>query len=49
MNIMWILDPVVLGSGRTMFDGIKPKLNLSLTKTRVFKNGKVHLIYEPIT
>ena len=44
-----MLDPVILGSGRTMFEGTPEKLNLNLTKTRVFKNGKAHLIYQPIT
>jgi dihydrofolate reductase len=42
-----VLNPVVLGKGRTMFDGIKEKLNLKLTKTRSFSSGKVFLCYEP--
>ncbi len=42
------LNPVVLGNGRTMFDGIKEKLNLKLTKTRAFANGNVFLRYEPM-
>src|SRR5262245_27385385 len=42
-----VLNPVVLGKGRTMFDGIKEKLNLILTKTRTFSSGKVFLSYEP--
>jgi dihydrofolate reductase len=41
------LNPVILGQGRTMFDGIKDKLALKLTKTRVFGNGNVMLWYEP--
>jgi len=44
-----VVDPVVLGSGRTMFDGIKEKLTLKLAKTRTFNNGNVLLCYEPIT
>jgi dihydrofolate reductase len=43
-----ILDPVALGKGRSMFDGIKDPLNLKHTKTRTFSNGKVYLCYEPI-
>jgi len=43
-----VLTPVVLGQGRTMFDGIKKALNLKLTKTRTFGNGKVLLCYEPV-
>jgi dihydrofolate reductase len=41
-----VLNPIVLGKGRTMFDGVKDKLNLKLTKTRAFGNGKVFLCYE---
>ncbi len=43
-----LLNPVVLGAGKTMFQGIKEKIDLRLTKTRVFKNGNVLLCYEPI-
>jgi dihydrofolate reductase len=42
------LIPVVLGKGRTMFDGIREKLALQLTKTRAFGNGTVVLWYEPL-
>ncbi len=42
-----VLTPVVLGAGRTMFDGIEEKLDLKLTKSRTFKNGNVFLCYEP--
>ncbi len=42
-----VVDPVALGKGRTMFEGIRDKLTLKLTKTRTFKNGKVFLSYEP--
>ena len=43
-----VVMPVVLGQGRTMFDGIKRKLTLKRTKTRSFGNGNVLLCYEPI-
>ena len=43
-----VVNPVVLGKGRTMFDGIQKKLNLKLTKTRTFGNGKVFLCYQPM-
>jgi dihydrofolate reductase len=43
-----IVDPVALGNGRTMFDGIKEKLPLKLTKSRTFGNGNVLLSYEPM-
>lgn len=43
-----VVNPVVLGKGRTMFDGIKEKLPLKLTKARTFHNGNVLLCYEPM-
>jgi dihydrofolate reductase len=42
-----VLNPIVLGAGRTMFEGIDDKINLKLTGTRAFKNGNVLLKYEP--
>jgi dihydrofolate reductase len=42
-----VVNPIVLGKGRTMFDGVKDNLNLKRTKTRAFNNGKVLLTYEP--
>ncbi len=44
-----VVNPIVLGMGRTMFDGVKEKLNLKLTKSRAFGNGNVFLSYEPMT
>ena len=43
-----VVNPLVLGKGRTMFDGIKEKLPLKLTKTRTFGNGNVLLCYKPM-
>ena len=42
-----VVNPIILGKGRTMFDGIKEKLSLRPTKTRTFGNGNVYLRYEP--
>ena len=42
-----VVKPVALGEGRTMFEGIKQKLNLKRTKARTFTNGNVLLSYEP--
>jgi dihydrofolate reductase len=42
------LSPIVLGKGRTMFEGVKDKLNLKLTKSRTFGNGTVFTCYQPI-
>jgi len=44
-----ILDPVVLGKGRTMFEGIKDKLPLKLLSSRTFNNGNMLLCYEPMS
>jgi dihydrofolate reductase len=43
-----VLNPIVLGKGRTLFEGIGQKLPLKLTKTRAFGNGNVVLCYEPM-
>jgi len=43
-----VVNPVVLGRGRTMFEGIKERLTLKLTTTRTFGNGNVLLCYEPM-
>jgi dihydrofolate reductase len=42
------LRPIVLGKGRTMFEGVKDKLSLKLTKSRTFGNGTVFTCYQPI-
>ena len=44
-----VVNPVVLGQGRTLFAGITQKLALKLTKTRTFGNGNVLLCYQPAT
>jgi len=43
------LNPIVLGSGRTMFDGVKDKLRLKRTESRSFGNGNVFLCYERLS
>jgi dihydrofolate reductase len=42
-----VVVPVVIGKGKSMFDGVKEKLNLKLTQSRVFRNGNVFLCYAP--
>jgi dihydrofolate reductase len=42
------LNPVALGAGRTMFAGIRERLNLKHLQTRAFTNGNVFLRYEPM-
>jgi dihydrofolate reductase len=40
-----LLNPIVIGKGKTMFEGVKDRFSLKLTKTRVFRNGNVLLNY----
>ena len=42
-----VVIPIILGKGRTMFDGIKERLALKLTQSRTFGNGNVLLDYQP--
>ena len=42
-----IVNPIVLGKGRTMFEGMKEPLTLKRTKARNFENGNVLVCYEP--
>lgn len=41
-----VVNPLVLGKGRTLFETVERKVGLTLTKTRAFKNGSVVLWYE---
>ena len=41
----FVVNPVVLGSGKTMFDGMTDKLQLKLVDMRVFNNGNIVLTY----
>jgi dihydrofolate reductase len=43
-----LVNPVVIGKGRTMFEGIRDRIGLKLVKTRTFGNGNVLLTYEPV-
>jgi len=43
-----VVNPIVLGGGRTMFEGIDDTLRLKLTNTRTFGNGNVLLCYAPV-
>jgi dihydrofolate reductase len=42
-----VVNPIVLGRGRTLFETVSSKTPLTLTKTRAFTNGNVVLWYEP--
>ena len=41
-----VVIPVVLGQGRTLFETVRDKLDLKLTKSKSFTNGNVVLWYE---
>jgi len=43
----FVMTPVVLGEGRTLFEGMKGKHDLTLKQSRSFHNGNVVLWYEP--
>ncbi len=40
-----LLNPVVLGKGKSMFEGVKNRLSLKLLDARTFSNGNVLLRY----
>ncbi|MEO8905803.1 MAG: dihydrofolate reductase family protein [Polyangiaceae bacterium] len=40
-----VVNPIVLGSGKSMFTGVKHSFELELTNTRRFENGNVVLSY----
>jgi len=41
------LNPVVLGGGKSMFDGVTEKLPLKLIRSQSFQNGNLFLTYQP--
>jgi dihydrofolate reductase len=42
-----VVNPIVLGQGRTLFAGAKQKIGLKLIRSRAFGNGNVVLYYVP--
>ena len=42
-----LVNPVILGVGKTLFDGIQSRYQLKLLNTRQFKSGNVLLVYLP--
>jgi dihydrofolate reductase len=42
-----IVNPVVLGGGKRLFEGMPGRLNLKLVRTRTFDSGNVLFYYEP--
>lgn len=44
----FIVTPVILGAGRTMFETIREPMDVKLTGTREFNNGNVFMTYERV-
>jgi dihydrofolate reductase len=42
-----VVNPIALGAGRTLFDGLTERLALKLASSRTFANGSVVLCYVP--
>lgn len=42
-----MINPVVIGKGTLLFQGLQSKLDLTLMQTKNFKNGNVLLYYKP--
>jgi dihydrofolate reductase len=43
----FMINPVVIGKGTSIFEGMQGKLDLELTKTRRFSSGNILLHYRP--
>lgn len=43
-----VMIPVILGQGRTMFEGIEEKQSMKMASSRTFNNGNVLLSYVPV-
>jgi dihydrofolate reductase len=41
------VHPIVLGSGKPLFENLKGRISLKLIQTNIFKSGVVQLVYEP--
>src|SRR5437868_9586526 len=43
------VNPIVLGSGRTLFEGMTRQVRLERTQSRSFRNGNVFVVYKPVS
>lgn len=43
------VHPVVLGSGKPLFESLEERIPLKLVSTAAFRSGVVQLVYEPVT
>jgi dihydrofolate reductase len=44
-----VVVPIILGRGRTLFEGVSKQVRLKLIDTRRFRNGNVLLCYQPMS
>jgi len=47
-EIRIMVNPIILGSGRSLFGGVSGRLGLKLLQTRAFHSGNVLLAYQPV-
>ncbi len=47
-ELQLVVNPIVLGKGRTLFEGVGKQLPMKLASTRAFGNGNVLLCYSPV-
>jgi len=43
-----MVNPVVLGQGRPLFEGLSDRVRLQLLRTQTFRSGNVMLVYQPV-
>ncbi len=44
----FMVNPVIIGAGTPIFNGLNSKLKLELIRTRAFRSGNVLLYYKPV-
>jgi len=47
-SYQFMIDPVALGKGTPIFAGLKEKIDLKLTASRIFESGIILATYKPI-
>ena len=45
----FMIDPVAIGQGTPVFEGLQQRLELRLTSSRIFRSGVALLEYEPLS
>jgi dihydrofolate reductase len=47
-ELVLIIDPIVVGAGKRLFDGHSHQIPLKLVKTKTFASGAISATYEPV-